>query len=141
MAESDDDKRKRSWMEAQNRLAPGETPIDRMLSDMAWTKTGWHRARGEDGCVSVVLPETAKDESEWEQRSLLMLDQQQPIELPSKPLERTRMRSAVASFDVVHGDTAEGEAAPRQRQLKVPKFHETSPASTEVMRRTIERGS
>ena len=72
-------------------------------------------------------------EDAWEKRSLEMHAAQQPIEMPDKPVERSRMRSAVAEFDVVHGD-AESPERPIQRTLRVPKFHE-SPASTETQRR------
>ena len=150
MAESDSARRLHTWNEAQDRLAEGESAIDRMLSDMAMAKTGWHCVRGEDGNVSAYLPSVpnyASDdpraraaEDEWEARSIACHDQQVPVEMPTKPLERSRMRSAVAAFDVVHGD-AESPERPPQRTLMVPKFHETSPASTEVQRRSIKRSN
>ena len=56
---------------------------------------------------------------------------------PFVPVERGPMRSAVAEFDVV--GAREATKAPPKRKLVVPKFHETSPASTEVQRRSIKR--
>ena len=148
MGESDDDKRKRAWNEAQHRLAKGETPLDRLLSDRGMTKAGWHWVRGADGKIAVVLPnvpnhasgspEQRELEDQWEKKSIQMHDQQVPIVLPDVPVERGLMRSAVAAFDVV-GD-GEATKAPPRRKLVVPKFHETSPASTEVQRRSIKRG-
>ena len=79
MAETKEEQAKRNWLEIQDRLAPGEDPIDRMLSDMAGAETGWHRVRNESG-VALVLPdvpvfpsgskEARAAEDAWEQRSL-----------------------------------------------------------------------
>ena len=106
MAQSDEEKRRLSWLEVQNQLAPGEDPIERMLSDMAWAGVkGWHRVRTANG-GSAVFPETATDEDAWEQRCQEMHDQQVPCELPDRPVERSRMRGkyAVAAFEMQYAD-------------------------------------
>lgn len=102
MAETNEEQRKREWLEIQDRLAPGEDPIDRMLSDMAWAGTkGWRRVRNESG-VALVLPdvkvhpqgspEQLKLEREWETRALAMHASQEAITLPPKPVENAMTR-------------------------------------------------
>ena len=102
MAESDEEKRKRTWLEIQDMLAPGEDSIDRMLSDMAWAETGWYRVRNESG-VALVLPDVPRfpsgskearaAEDDWEQRSLTMHAAQTPVTLPeAKPRENAMTR-------------------------------------------------
>jgi len=97
MAETKEEQAKRNWLEIQDRLAPGEDPIDRMLSDMAWAGTeGWHRVRNESG-VALVLPdvpnypqgskEQRQLEDAWEQRSLTMHSAQTLILPDVKPAE------------------------------------------------------
>ena len=102
------------WEESQNRLAPGETALDRMLSDMncpSWQ----HRVRGEDGSVAAILPKVAnhpsgspeqrKLEDEWEQKSIQMHSQQTVITVPEKPTDAgTRGKYAVAAFEVQYAD-------------------------------------
>ena len=141
MPESEDALRKRHWTEAQNRLAPGETALDRLLDDMTWPSE-WHRVRGEDGRVSVILPnvpnhrsgtpEAMALEDEWEAKSIACHEAQVPVTLPDKPALSVSPKygSAVAEFQI-----DQGSAPTVKRQLRVPKFHE-SPASTETQRRT-----
>ncbi len=98
MAETKEEQAKRNWLEIQDRLAPGEDPIGRMLSDMAAVKDGWHRVRNESG-VALVLPdvpnypqgskEQRAAEDAWEQRSLAMHAEQEPVTLRPKPQENT----------------------------------------------------
>ena len=138
MAESDSARRLRQWEEAQNRLAPGESAIDRMLSDMAFAKTGWHRVRGEDGSVSVVLPnvpnyragspEAKAQEDAWEMAATAMHDAQKAITLPDKPTDTgTRGRySAVAAFEAQYADEP------------IPNFADTEHATGK--HKTIKRG-
>ena len=115
MAESDSARRLRVWTEAQNKLAPGETALDRLLSDMT-CPSWWHRVRDEDGIVAAILPkvpsyasgspEQRALEDEWEARSIKMHSQQTTITIPDKPLERSRIRSgsAVAAFEAQYAD-------------------------------------
>ena len=101
MAETKEEQAKRNWLEIQDRLAPGEDPIGRMLSDMAGAETGWHRVRNESG-VALVLPdvpnypqgskEQRQLEDEWEQRSLAMHSAQTAITLAPKPRENAMTR-------------------------------------------------
>ena len=126
------------WEESQNRLAPGETALDRMLSDMncpSWQ----HRVRGEDGSVAAILPrvptyaagtpEQKALEDAWEARSILMHSQQTVITVPDKPLERSRIRSgsAVAEFETRWADEP------------VPNFADTPGATGK--HKTTKRGN
>lgn len=101
MAETKEEQAKRNWLEIQDRLAPGEDPIGRMLSDMAAVKDGWHRVRNESG-VALVLPDVPNHpsgsaeqralEDAWEARSLLMHREQETITLAPKPVENAMTR-------------------------------------------------
>ena len=66
-----------------------------------------------------------------------MQEQPEGIELPNKPLERSRLRSGTGIAEFQIGNENAEHAG--KRKLKVPLFHE-SPASTETQRKT-ERGN
>lgn len=58
----------------------------------------WHE-NSETGALAI-FPKTAKSESEWEARALLMHDQQVTIRLESKPLEnQMALRKRLARGD------------------------------------------
>ena len=101
MAETNEEQRKRNWLEIQDGLNPGEDPIDRMLSDMAWAETGWHRVRNESGWA-LILPdvpnhpsgsaEARAAEDAWEARAMAMHAQQEALTLAPKPSENAMTR-------------------------------------------------
>ena len=128
---TDDQTRCDSWEATQRELRPGETVMARLgflrwLQRVPWRHTGFTRNSSGDIVIGAFMPETCAQEDEWERKAIEMHEHQEVIELPDKPLERAGLRrgTGVAAFDVIQVDSS------------VPKFHERSPASTEVQRRT-----
>ena len=49
MSETKEEMAKRRWLAIQEDLDPGETEIERTLSNLATVRAGWHRVRNEAG--------------------------------------------------------------------------------------------
>ncbi len=101
MSEIEEAKRGRHWLEVQEELNPGETEIERTLSNIAVVKAGWHRVRNESGWALYVpdVPnhpsgsaEARAAEDAWEIRALVMHENQAPIHLAPKPRENVLSR-------------------------------------------------
>ncbi len=101
MAETKEELAKRRWLAIQEELDPGETEIERTLSNIAVVKAGWHRVRHESGWA-LYLPdvpnhpsgsaEARAAEDAWEIRALVMHENQAPIHLAPKPRENVLSR-------------------------------------------------
>lgn len=98
MSETDDDKRKRRWLEIQNELNPDETEISRTLSNIATVRAGWFRVRNEAGAFAYFpdvtrFPSGSQEqralEDAWESRAAQMHRAQTPLHLKPKPTENT----------------------------------------------------
>lgn len=101
MSETEDDKRRRHYLEVQAELNPGESEVERTLSNILTIKAGWHRVRNEAGGWAYFpsvprfpsgSPEQRQLEDDWEQRALAMHAAQEPVTLAPKPLENTMTR-------------------------------------------------
>lgn len=64
---------------------------DALLRDLALTKAGWHRQENPETGAVAIFPETATNESEWEQRAKLQLaEAKSNLAIPEpKPMKNT----------------------------------------------------
>ena len=94
MAETKEEQAKRRWLAIQEELDPGETEIERTLSNIAVVRAGWHRVRNEAGEYTY-FPDVPKlhgaeqraAEDRWQERSLAMHSAQTLILPEAKPSE------------------------------------------------------
>ena len=71
--------------------------LDVLLRDLSYIDSGWHRHENPETGAVFLIPETAKNEAEWEQRALLMHSKQETITIEAKPVENQMNR-------IVRGD-------------------------------------
>jgi len=159
MARKTDNEQRLEASEAlQRELRPDETVLGRLgflrwIQQSPWDHSGFTKDPNGEICVGAFFPRTAEAD-DWEVRAISMHENQKPVEMPTEPLERKRLRGgAIAEFNVVGIDDSSSESsvvdldvdrAKRTKKpvLKVyPKFHETSPISTELQRRRTKRGN
>lgn len=148
MSETEDAKREAHWLEVQAELNPGETEIERTLTNLSTIKFGWHRVRTADGgfgyfpSVPVHSQGSAaarEAENEWEQRSIACHEKQRLDDL-----EWQRGQPVYASFagNGVARDPDPFKPENRVRPLddgEYPTFHERDPESTEFLGRKEKR--
>ena len=105
MSDTKEEQAKRRWLAIQEELDPGETEIERTLSNIATVKAGWHRVRGRSRNPKPGDPEFGfayfphvpvlqgaeqrAAEDRWAARALLMHAEQTPVTLAPKPRENT----------------------------------------------------